>query len=231
MYPEGFHPINHMYKRDYSGWATYIPRSVVGVRYYFADFGISTYQPREEPRKLVTGVKGRDQEAPELSKTVPYDPFKLDIFIIGNMLRKEFCNVIISLFVSSRRCSHLCRNSPTSNSFGHSPSGWPTLTQSKGQRPKKHCVSGSKHEKRSLRLTRSGDRVHARKALWNGWLWMRCPCIIYPCISPGLPLEQSSGGDHIGFCGSVIYDNVVYPLLVYSPAEIPAFQRARLTFD
>jgi len=92
MYPEGFHPVKQMYKRDYSGWATYIPRSVAGVRYYFADFGISTHLPEENPQKLVTGVKGRDQQPPELSETVPYDPFKLDIFIIGNMLRQEFCD-------------------------------------------------------------------------------------------------------------------------------------------
>ncbi|KAF9649332.1 kinase-like protein, partial [Thelephora ganbajun] len=92
MYPEGFHPVNYWFKRDYSGWATHIPRSVAGVRYYFADFGISVRIPEEEPQKFVTGTLGRDQEPPELSDTVPYDPFKLDIFIIGNMLRQEFCD-------------------------------------------------------------------------------------------------------------------------------------------
>jgi len=102
MYPEGFHPVKYSYKRDYSGRATYIPRSVAGVRYYFADFGISVHLPEEEPQKLVTGDLGRDQEPPELSDTVPYDPFKLDIFIIGNMLRQEFCDVIIPLSVTSR---------------------------------------------------------------------------------------------------------------------------------
>ncbi|KAF9782709.1 kinase-like domain-containing protein [Thelephora terrestris] len=92
MYPEGFHPVHYGYKRDYSGWATYFPRSVVGVRYYFADFGISTHISEEDPQKLVTGVLGRDQEPPELSELVPYDPFKLDVFIMGNMLRQDFYN-------------------------------------------------------------------------------------------------------------------------------------------
>lgn len=95
MYPEGFHPVKYTFKRDYSGWAPYIPRSVAGVRYYFADFGISIHRSGEERRKFVTGAMGRDQEPPELSDTIPYDPFKLDVFIIGNMLRKEFCDVII----------------------------------------------------------------------------------------------------------------------------------------
>lgn len=101
MYPEGFHPVKYAFKRDYSGWAPYIPRSVVGVRYYFADFGISVHRPGEERQEFVTGVVGRDQEPPELSDIIPYDPFKLDIFIIGNMLRKEFCDVIIPLSATS----------------------------------------------------------------------------------------------------------------------------------
>lgn len=95
MYPDGFHPVRTSYTRDYSGWATYIPRSVAGVRYYFADFGISVHIPEGESQKTVTGALGRDRDPPELSETVPYDPFKLDIFIIGNLLRQEFYDVTI----------------------------------------------------------------------------------------------------------------------------------------
>jgi hypothetical protein len=40
-------------------------------------------------RELVLGVAGRDQDVPELSNNVPYDPFKVDIFTIGNVLRGE----------------------------------------------------------------------------------------------------------------------------------------------
>ena len=102
MYPEGFHPVNYMYKRDYSGWATQIPRSVAGVRYYFADFGISVQVAEGEPQKSTVGALGRDREPPELSARIPYDPFKLDIFIIGNMLKQEFCEVIALLSITSR---------------------------------------------------------------------------------------------------------------------------------
>ena len=95
MLPEGFHPANKWYKPDYSGLARWIPRSIVGVRYYFTDFGISVHLPEDHPTKTVTGSFGRDQKPPELSDTTPYDPFKLDIFIIGNMFKEEFCDVII----------------------------------------------------------------------------------------------------------------------------------------
>ena len=100
MFPEGFHPTEPFRKRDYSGFSYWIPRSIVGVRYYFADFGISVHIPEDHPTKTVTGRSGRDKKPPELSDIKPYDPFKLDIFIIGNMFKEEFCDVIVPLLVA-----------------------------------------------------------------------------------------------------------------------------------
>jgi len=99
MYPEGFHPIRTMYKADYSGYATAIPRSTAGVKYYFIDFGISVHIPEDVSPKLVTGRLGRDQTPPELSKSTKnqsYDPFKLDVYILGNMFKRELTDVRIS---------------------------------------------------------------------------------------------------------------------------------------
>jgi len=96
MYPEGFHPIRKMYKADYSGYATPISRSEAGVKYYFIDFGISVHIPEDAYPKLVTGNLGRDQTPPELSKEVPYDPFKLDVYILGNMFKRELTEVRIT---------------------------------------------------------------------------------------------------------------------------------------
>ena len=97
MYPEGFHPIRTMYKPDYSGFAPYISRADAGVKYYFIDFGISVRIPKYAYSKLVTGIMGRDQSPPELSKTVPYDPFMLDVYILGNMFKRELTDVRSSL--------------------------------------------------------------------------------------------------------------------------------------
>ena len=93
MYPEGFHPVGLEFNPDHSGYAKHISRSAVGVKYYFVDFGISVYVPESMSSKLVTGFLGRDRDPPELSNEVPYDPFKLDVFIIGNMLKDEFYTV------------------------------------------------------------------------------------------------------------------------------------------
>jgi len=93
MYPEGFHPIRIKRTPDCLRTAEHTSRTVAGVKYYYLDFGISCYLPDADSLRLVTGSDGRDQDPPELSDTNPYDPFKLDIFIIGNMLNQEFCRV------------------------------------------------------------------------------------------------------------------------------------------
>jgi serine/threonine protein kinase len=97
MYPEGFHPVNIRRAPDRLGIAEYISRTLAGVKYYYVDFGISSHLPDTSSPRLVTGTYGRDQDPPELSDTEPYDPFKLDIFIIGNMLKREFCKPFCNL--------------------------------------------------------------------------------------------------------------------------------------
>ena len=90
MYPLGFHPVEDLFLDDITTVAPVIPRLEVGVKYYFVDYGISSYFPPGSERGLVLGVAGRDRDVPELSNSVPYDPFKVDIFTIGNVLRGEF---------------------------------------------------------------------------------------------------------------------------------------------
>ncbi|KAI0000226.1 hypothetical protein BJV74DRAFT_766972 [Russula compacta] len=92
MFPLGFHPVKDILLHDISTPAPIIPRRDAGVKYYFVDYGISSYFPAGSQSHLVLGLDGRDQDVPELSDTVPYDPFKVDIYTIGNVLRGEFCN-------------------------------------------------------------------------------------------------------------------------------------------
>ncbi|KAI0287518.1 hypothetical protein BC826DRAFT_1108366 [Russula brevipes] len=90
MYPLGFHPVRDRFLDDVSTRAPVIPRSYVEVKYYFVDYGISSYFPPGSQRELVLGTAGRDQDVPELSDEVPYDPFKVDIFTIGNVFHQLF---------------------------------------------------------------------------------------------------------------------------------------------
>lgn len=94
LHPLGHHPIQYDYlASDYSQRAPVLSRVVARVKYYFTDFGISTrFAPGAENR-LVLGDKGLDKELPELSLVVPYDPFKADVFLLGNVFRKHFVEV------------------------------------------------------------------------------------------------------------------------------------------
>ena len=89
LYPLGFHPVEELFLHDIKTPAPMISRLEAGVKYYFVDYGISSYFPRGSRRELVLGIAGRDQDVPELSNNVPYDPFKVDIFTIGNVIRGE----------------------------------------------------------------------------------------------------------------------------------------------
>ncbi|EPS92684.1 hypothetical protein FOMPIDRAFT_1137462, partial [Fomitopsis schrenkii] len=90
MYPYGFHPVCSSSLPDGRTVAWPRRRTSVPVRYYFIDYGLSTYFPPGTYPTLVVGEDGRDQEVPELSDDVPYDPFKVDIYIIGNLFRRMF---------------------------------------------------------------------------------------------------------------------------------------------
>ncbi|KAG6893292.1 hypothetical protein C0992_010570, partial [Termitomyces sp. T32_za158] len=82
--PRGFHPVKirthdgvTLDKERHDRW------SVAPVKYYFIDFGLSRYYP-DEPWETMTGLCGQDRTVPELVAKEPYDPFKLDIFQLGN---------------------------------------------------------------------------------------------------------------------------------------------------
>ena len=89
LFPLGWHPITHGYLPE--GNAILAPvnsRMDHPVKYYYIDFGISVrFLPGDYP-KTVTGTAARVREIPELSWDVPYDPFKVDIFSIGNLCHR-----------------------------------------------------------------------------------------------------------------------------------------------
>lgn len=120
MFPDGFHPVLSGLLPDMSASSRPIPRSTTaGVTYYFIDFGISVQPPSDVGVTLVVGCDGLDQEPPELHQDHPYDPFKLDIFIIGNLFRRRFLDVSPVSSVSSSadiprlsRCSQILTSCP-----------------------------------------------------------------------------------------------------------------------
>lgn len=95
VYPRGHHPQLTRLLPDISGEAPFVRRIAARppVKYYYIDFGISSKFSPDEKSRLVYGSLGRDQEVPELSNSIAYDPFKVDIFLIGNTLRQMMHDV------------------------------------------------------------------------------------------------------------------------------------------
>ncbi|KAG8979886.1 hypothetical protein FRB90_007845, partial [Tulasnella sp. 427] len=83
LFPKGWHPQLRATYPDGTEMKNPTPSrtAIGGVRYYFIDFGISS---RDQDKVL--GIDGQEP-APELSATVPYDPYKLDVFILGMAYR------------------------------------------------------------------------------------------------------------------------------------------------
>ena len=93
LFQKGFHPCLPM--TDASGKIARPRRrrDTSGVKYYFTDFGLSSRFETNEGPRLVRGEDGLDQEVPELHQSEPYNPFPVDIFILGNLFRKELTEV------------------------------------------------------------------------------------------------------------------------------------------
>ncbi|KAG8918901.1 hypothetical protein FRC02_002051 [Tulasnella sp. 418] len=92
LYPKGWHP-QALGRAPNGRLMSTVPkrRAVGGVRYYLIDYGISIISQSE-----VTGILGQKQ-APELNETTPYNPFKVDIWLLGScfgcMITEKFRNV------------------------------------------------------------------------------------------------------------------------------------------
>ena len=57
--------------------------SVSPVDYYYIDFGLSSWYPGGKETATSIGAVGQVKSVPELSDTVPYNPFQVDIYQLG----------------------------------------------------------------------------------------------------------------------------------------------------
>lgn len=104
MYPYGFDPILQNTAVDWKkGRAKFKNRSECpNIKYFFIDFGLSTHFTNDNMERLVTGTMCQ-ANVPELSDWVPYDPFAVDIYLLGDVYQRAFIKVRFS------RSFPLCR--------------------------------------------------------------------------------------------------------------------------
>jgi hypothetical protein len=92
IYPQGWHFMAKSFAPDGVTPVTPLPRIDHPVRYYFIDYGVS-HRFITGQSHLVLDWGGRDPDVPELKKLQPYDPFKVDVFTVGNVFFKDFYQV------------------------------------------------------------------------------------------------------------------------------------------
>ena len=96
MYPKGFHPLSPSFEPDFKRVARPFRRRGAGVKYYFIDFGFSQIFNSYEERENVLGIMAQDRTIPELSNTVPYDPFAVDVYTLGMVYKERLTSVRVS---------------------------------------------------------------------------------------------------------------------------------------
>ena len=92
--PKGFLTVDPFFDRSGYNRAIYRRRyEVSSFKYYVIDFGLSSRFDESDTYRRVTGGRAQDGDVPELSNIVPYDPFLVDIFTIGNLFKLSFVQV------------------------------------------------------------------------------------------------------------------------------------------
>ena len=93
LYTERFFPWRPDMKSDYSqAIKPAYARTQRPPKYYIIDFGFSKqYRPEEmPPRESRFSSLGTDNSAPELLSSDFVDPFALDVYTVGNLIRMDF---------------------------------------------------------------------------------------------------------------------------------------------
>lgn len=94
-FPEMFHPGTISRSRDFKSYAKFHTRTSRPTKYLFIDFGLSQKFKPGQDRK-VTPIRGGDRIVPEFERhgiKKEFDPFPVDVFYLGNLVRRYFLKV------------------------------------------------------------------------------------------------------------------------------------------
>jgi hypothetical protein len=86
--PDGFHFSNVLTQDGFKKIKWRERWSVEPVKYYLIDFGLSRRYPAGSTGIIDRGRFGQDRSVPEMSSTAPYDPFKADVYRLGNVFKQ-----------------------------------------------------------------------------------------------------------------------------------------------
>lgn len=94
LFPDGVHPTASLALPPGRGTARYLNRAdVPSIRYHITDFGIATRFEDVDETRFVIGMDAQDKTVPELSDSIPYNHFLVDIYTLGNVYKRHFMDV------------------------------------------------------------------------------------------------------------------------------------------
>ena len=96
LYTAPVHPWKTWMRRDWTGPARPpSTRTENPVKYYFIDFGISSSYASFKQRERIWGTACQDGTVPEFQVVDLYDPFKVDLYTLGNVFKQIFLEVCV----------------------------------------------------------------------------------------------------------------------------------------
>ena len=98
MYTKLWHFLAPVYNRDFTGSSKHRSRTERPPKYFYIDFGLSRkYNPDDGPPRELP-IFGGDKSVPEFQEDgydKPADPFRTDIYYLGNVIRMTFLDVML----------------------------------------------------------------------------------------------------------------------------------------
>ncbi|KAG8715163.1 hypothetical protein FRC08_010911 [Ceratobasidium sp. 394] len=88
LYDEQFHPLNQEFSLDGKRMLPIHVRTGRPVRYYYIDFGFSVWNRDGNPNFMISGTSAREP-APEQEEGQFYDPFAVDVYQLGALIRRD----------------------------------------------------------------------------------------------------------------------------------------------
>ncbi|KAJ7652091.1 kinase-like domain-containing protein [Mycena polygramma] len=110
LIPSGFHFGAPDFTPDFKHFIKPRHRFAVNVSYYIIDFNTALINPG--PGQAMYPV-GQDRTVPEYESENPYDPFKLDIYQVGNIIRRAILAVYADVDVLAPIAEAMTRRTPS----------------------------------------------------------------------------------------------------------------------
>ncbi|KAF9463082.1 kinase-like domain-containing protein [Collybia nuda] len=90
LYNEPIHVVDYYMNQEYTRLVKRQTRTLCPVRYYYIDFGSAVqYNPEDGPPRIQVG-HGGDRTVPEFKNQTHCDPFAVDVYRLGNIIRECF---------------------------------------------------------------------------------------------------------------------------------------------